>query len=228
MEQSHILVILMIYLRNIQISMAKFKRKGREHSVLKRRRAFLFERESFLIICEGENTEPIYFKSFRLSSARVKTLSYTNKGNAMNFINAAIDYKNTRDDDFDHYWVVFDKDENTNDNFNSAIDLAKNHGFSVAYSIQSFEFWFLLHFQYHLGSMHRNTFRSRLSRHLRIQYEKDKETCKKLYSLLLPYQRTAIRNAEAVYGRIGDHSNIATEESSTTVHELVKTLNKYL
>lgn len=208
--------------------MAKSKKLGRSHPLLKRRRAFLLERESFLIICEGENTEPIYFKSFRLSSAKVKTLSYTNKGNAMNFINSAINYKNTRDNDFDHYWVVFDKDENTNDIFNSAIDQAINHGFNVAYSNQSFEFWFILHFQYHLGSMHRNTFRTRLSRHLRIPYEKNKETCKKLYTLLLPYQQKAIQNAEIIYGRIGDHSNIANEESSTTVHELVKTLNRYL
>lgn len=203
-------------------------KKGKRQPLLKRRKAFLNERDSFLIICEGENTEPIYFKSFRLSSARVKTLSYPNKGNAMNFVNSAVSYKNKRIDDFDHYWVVFDKDENTNDNFNSAITLAKTQGFNVAYSIQSFEFWFLLHFSYHLGIMPRNTYKTRLDRHLPFPYSKDRETCKKLYSLLLPLQVTAIQNAENVYNRIGDHSNIATEESSTTVYELVKCLNKYL
>lgn len=226
MELSPIWVILTIYLKNIQINMAKYK--NRRQISLKRRRSFLIEKESFLIICEGENTEPIYFKSFRLSSARIKTLSYPNKGNALNFVNSAIIYKNTREDDFDHYWVVFDKDENTNENFNSAITLAKNQGFNVAYTIQSFEFWFILHFHYHLGKMPRNTFKAKLDRYIRFPYEKDKETCKKLYSVLLPHQLTAIQNAENVYNRIGDHSDIASEESSTTVHELVKSLNKYL
>jgi hypothetical protein len=218
----------MIYLKNIQISMTNFRKNERRQSSLKRRRALLNERDSFLIICEGENTEPIYFRSFRLSSARVKTLSYPNKGNAMNFINSAILYKNIRKDDFDHYWVVFDKDANTNANFNSAINLAKLQGFNVAYSIQSFEFWFILHFHYHLGSMPRNTFKTRLDRHLPFPYAKDKETCKKIYPFILQYQATAIQNAENVYNRVGDHSNIAIEESSTTVQELVKCLNKFL
>jgi hypothetical protein len=146
----------------------------------------------------------------------------------MNFINSAISYKNERKDDFDHYWVVFDKDENTNANFNAAINLAKDQGFNVAYSVQSFEFWFVLHFHYHLGSMPRHTYKTRLDKYLPFPYEKDKETCKKLYSILLSHQATAIRNAETVHNRIGDHSSIATEESSTTVHELVKCLNKYL
>ena len=31
-------------------------------------------RESFLIVCEGQNTEPEYFNSFRLTSATVKAV----------------------------------------------------------------------------------------------------------------------------------------------------------
>ena len=45
----------------------------KEHSVRKRY-GFKNPKKSFLIICEGENTEPDYFNAFRLSSATVKAV----------------------------------------------------------------------------------------------------------------------------------------------------------
>lgn len=204
------------------------RRKSLIKSPFKRRRAFRYERESFLVICEGKNTEPIYFRSFKLSSATIKTISYTNKGNAPNFVNAAITFKRNCFDGFDNYWIVFDKDKNTDNDFNRAITLAEQNGFKVAYSIQAFEFWFILHYTYHLGTMPRESYKARLDRNMGFPYDKTKETCRILYEKLKPHQNNAIRNAERVFASIGDHSNIASEESSTTVHLLVKELNKYL
>ena len=40
----------------------------KEHS-LKRSYGFRIPKKSFLIVCEGENTEPEYFNAFRLTSA---------------------------------------------------------------------------------------------------------------------------------------------------------------
>lgn len=204
------------------------RRRSLIKTPFKRRRAFRDEKDSFLVICEGENTEPIYFRSFKLSSARIRTISYTNKGNALNFVKAAITFKKNCLDDFDNYWVVFDKDQNVNNDFNSAISLARENGFKVAYSNQAFEFWFILHYSYHEGTMPRNSYKTRLDRYLGLPYDKTKATCQILYERLKPYQKTAIRNAERVYATIGDHSNIAGEESSTTVHLLVKELNKFI
>jgi len=48
-----------------------------------------------------------------------------------------------------------------------------------------------------------------------------------MYNLLLTRQKQAIHNAETVLADIS-HGNPAEEESSTTVHKLVKELNKYL
>ena len=39
---------------------------------LKRRSSYRDIKQSFLIICEGVNTEPDYFNAFRLTSASVK------------------------------------------------------------------------------------------------------------------------------------------------------------
>lgn len=48
-----------------------------------------------------------------------------------------------------------------------------------------------------------------------------------MYNLLLLRQQKAIKNAEIVLVEIS-HGNPAEEVSSTTVHRLVKELNKYL
>lgn len=193
-----------------------------------RRRPTRLEKESFLIICEGENTEPEYFKSFRLSSARVKTISYTNKGNAINFVNEAILEKNKRGNDFDNYWVVFDMDANTKQDFNRAIQLAKTNKFKVAYSNQAFEFWYLLHFSYIQNKMHRRLYKRKLDELLPFPYDKDKDTAKKMYAALLNKQNDAIINATNVYDKIGNHLSPADEESSTTVFQLVEALNRFL
>ena len=193
-----------------------------------RRRPTRIEKESFLIICEGENTEPEYFKSFRLSSARVKTIAYTNKGNAFNFVNAAIAEKNKRGKDFDNYWVVFDMDANSKQDFNSAIQLAKANKLKVAYSNQAFELWYLLHFSYIQNEMHRRLYKRKLDELLPFPYDKDKNTAKNMYAALLNKQSDAIANARKAYEEIGNHQSPADEESSTTVYKLVEALNKFL
>lgn len=195
---------------------------------LKRRKSYRDVKETFLIICQGENTEPVYFRSFKLTSADVRTISKPEYTNVLRFVKEAQKIKNQLRNDYDNYWIVIDKDDNSNEDFNRAIELAKSHGFKVAYSNQAFEFWFILHFICHIGPMHRRDYKKHLDKYMEFPYDKTFATCKKIYSTLLKYQGIAIRNAEIVYSKIGDHTNIAAEESSTTVHELVKSLNKFL
>ena len=47
---------------------------------------------------------------------------------------------------FDHVWVVFDKDDRGD--FNEAIKKANKLKFKSAWSNESFELWFCLHFEY--------------------------------------------------------------------------------
>lgn len=46
----------------------------RQERSLKRHSNYRDIKQSFLIICEGVNTEPDYFNAFRLTSASVKAL----------------------------------------------------------------------------------------------------------------------------------------------------------
>lgn len=69
-------------------------------------------KQSFLIVCEGLNTEPDYFNAFRLTSARVKAVG---KGlGTISLVKEAIgirEEERRKGKTYDHYWVVFDKDD---------------------------------------------------------------------------------------------------------------------
>ena len=197
----------------------------KEHS-LKRSYSFRIPKKSFLIVCEGENTEPEYFNAFRLTSATVKAVG---KGlGTMSLVKEALAIKKSekaKGKTFDYCWVVFDKDD-YND-FNEAIVYAKENGFNVAYSNQAFELWFLLHFNLCRGPLHRSKYAERLSKHLGVQYSKQAGFVIKLYQRIKPLEQIAIQNAETL---LVEKTGVAPSmaESSTTVHELVKSLNEFI
>lgn len=187
-------------------------------------------KQTFLIVCEGANTEPDYFNAFRLTSANVKALG---EGyNTLTLVDRAIEIKlheAEKGRKYDQHWVVFDKDSFPPADFNAAIVKAKANGFKVAYSNQSFEFWFILHFALRHGGLQRSLYAGLLTGYLGFPYAKESGVSKKMFDALLPLQQTAINNSIAVYDAFGaPHASPANEESSTTVHELVIELNKYI
>ena len=106
----------------------------------------------FLIVCEGEKTEPNYFKAF-IDNRRSEVKEVNVKGcgcSTCQLINEAkkIQEKleHERQVSFDRVWLVFDKDEFKD--FNKAIEDAKKEGMNCAWSNQAFELWYVLHFQY--------------------------------------------------------------------------------
>lgn len=185
-------------------------------------------KKSFLIITEGINTEPEYFNAFRLTSATVRAL-----GQGMSTVSLVRKAMKIRDGyksrgkSFDQYWVVFDKDDNSDKDFNDAITLAQKNGFRVAYSNQAFEYWLLLHFGKYQGHYDRKKLNEMLGNLIGSAYTKRSGVAAGLYNLLLKDQPVAIANAKSVYKSISK-GNPAKEESSTLVFELVEELNKYL
>ena len=194
-----------------------FKRTGRTREV----------KQSFLIVCEGVNTEPEYFKAFRLTSANVKAIG---KGlSTIRLVEEAIIIKNVEERKqhvFDQYWVVFDKDQSSDENFDKAIKLAEKNAFKVAYSNQAFEFWFLLHFNLYQGKIHRDRYEEMLSKVSGVAYNKKEGFVTKFFQLLETLQPAAIERAIKI---LADFNGMTPSkaESSTTVHELVIELNKF-
>ena len=208
--------------------MVKRQKKDHRSSDLSRRQGVREIKQSFLIVCEGEKTEPDYFKAFRMTTATVKAV-----GQAMNTMTLVCKAISIREADkkrkkvYDQCWVVFDKDDFPAKDFNQAIQFAEKNGFRVAYSNQAFEYWFLLHYNLYTGAIHRNQYKEMLTKLTDMQYNKTEGYGAVMYNLLLPRQQHAIHNAEFVLAEIS-HGNPAEEESSTTVHKLVLELNKYL
>jgi len=193
-------------------------------------------KKSFLIICEGENTEPLYFASFPVVTAQIKAIGMG--ASKTYLVEASIELaKDKKYKDFE-VWCVFDLDIKPDNgtlttDFNNAIELANRHNIKVAYSNDSFELWFLLHYQYIDTQLTRHEYYGILSKIWGINYEKEgkkRDFCKENYNRLLTApasQVEAISRAERLAETFNEQ--IYSEKNPcTTVFELVKALNEYI
>jgi hypothetical protein len=165
---------------DVPLKVKKILEKRKEQSIARFNNNSKVIKQSFLIICEGENTEPDYFNEFKLGSAQVEAVG---EGmNTISLVRRAVQLKNEylkKDVKFDQYWVVFDKDDWTELNFNNAISIASANNFKVAYSNQAFEYWFMLHFNLHQGKIDRNTYEAKLTDYLGFKYAKIRQSPRK-------------------------------------------------
>lgn len=95
-------------------------------------------KQRFLIVCEGEKTEPNYFKAFRVPKD-VKLVVRGLGQNPSNLMDQTKKWANQEDEDYNQIWCVFDRDSWTTEDFNNALTKAKNEGIQVAYSNEAFE-----------------------------------------------------------------------------------------
>lgn len=193
--------------------------RGRGRGYQTRSVKFREQLQRFLIVCEGERTEPEYFKRFRVPAVVVEVLGLGK--DPLTLVERA--FEEAKLDDFDQVWCVFDRDEVPADRFNRALDLAGRRKIEVAYSNQAFELWYLLHFCYSDVALLRNDYAEKVGGHLGRPYQKSDSD---LYQLLLPRQADAIQNAERLLQQYHP-PNPCTDDPSTTVFKLVRELNRF-
>ncbi|WP_243651314.1 RloB family protein [Hymenobacter gummosus] len=194
---------------------------------------------TILIVCDGQNTEPSYFKQFRLASARIVAIGSGN--NTTSTVQQAISL--SKQAEYDQVWCVFDRDSFPANNFNSAIARALANGLHVAYSNQAFEYWLLLHFENHDGSpMHRTDYATRLNTHLApfgLHYDGtgSKIISPELFALLQAADPSSGRTRRKIaIGRARriDQSWVkqgtppAQQESTTLVYKLVQVIQRHM
>ena len=182
---------------------------NRRKMINKRELGNLKIRNLFHIYCEGENTEIEYFKSF-LVNTETKVTAIGLGRSKTSLVEKTLELLSRdglmkRQPNFDadrQLWVVFDYDVrgdvNEEADFNHAIELANQKGIKVAYSNDSFELWFVLHFQYQTAAVTRFEYYEILSSKLNLNYKevgKSKEFAKSVYHILLSYQTMALKNA---------------------------------
>lgn len=129
-------------------------KKRREQRKQRKREFKTPKANSFLIVTEGERTEPFYFKGIQklikekvggaVDVIEVPTIDVYGQGSSTEKLieiterlvkEAKIIYQNV--------WVVFDKDD-FND-FDEAIKRGQSMGYNIAWSNQSFEYWLYMH-----------------------------------------------------------------------------------
>ena len=159
----------------IKIDNAILKRRTRDEK--KRKVEVKSKRKFYLIVCEGEKTEPNYFESLK-SSLPKGVLELTNidiDGTGMNTLSIIEEAKKLRvkyEEKYlrkiDNVWAVFDRDSFPSINFNNAINKGENTNpkINCAWSNEAFELWYLLHFNYYNTGSRESNFRDLLKRRL--------------------------------------------------------------
>ena len=220
--------------------------------LFKKRRAARKERKyeyktpkanSFLIVTEGERTEPLYFKGIQkllkeqiggtIDIIEAPVIDIYGEGRGTGQLieiteriikEAKIMYQNV--------WVVFDKDDFQD--FDQAIKDGENKGYKIAWSNQSFEYWLYLHFNYSDSALHRNAWSEKLNA-LFHQYQLGDGTYRKnyeeIYNMVNSFNgvNTAIKNARRRMASFQKETDKPSRfNPGTTVHELVTVLKSYL
>lgn len=222
----------------IKIDNAILKRRARAEK--KRKTEFKSKRKFYLIVCEGEKTEPNYFESLKESLPR-GVLELTNIDidgtgkNTLSIIDEAKKLKKKYEEKYlrkiDNVWTVFDKDSFPKRNFNNAINKGENSRpkINCAWTNEAFELWYLLHFNYYNTGIPREQYQKLLEKEINKAANtsdyKYKKNSKEMFSILNQYgsQETAISNAEKLESLYHDRS-YSDHNPCTKVHKLINEL----
>ena len=194
---------------------------------------------SYLIVTEGERTEPLYFAGLKEliqnkygGTIKVVEIKIEGKGCGTNKLIEKTDEIVSRSKTmFQNVWIVFDKDDFID--FDAAVSNGLRKGYNIAWSNQSFEYWLYLHFEYSDSALHRDDWCKKLDV-LFKKYDIGNEyhkNCKDLYILLNSFDgvETAIKNAKRrMAGFVADKHKPSEYNPGTTVYHLVANLKKYL
>mgnify|MGYP001479748979 CR=1 FL=1 len=207
-----------------------FKRRGSE---ILRKPGDRQSKEITLIVCEGENTEPNYFRGLRaylkLNSINVVIKKCQTGNDPMNLYNFS--QKQIKIHDYDHVYCVFDKDNHSN--YKEAIakmEATKNKKNKI-YAIPTvpcFEYWLLLHFEYSTSpysTLGRKTAADQLISKLKNYIENYNKSDKKIFSIVNENDglSKALTNAATAFE---SQCNVDTDNPSTRIHSLVMDLQK--
>jgi len=192
--------------------------------------------DAFLIVTEGEVTEPEYLNALvsalRMSAIDVEVAHSTTGSDPFSVVAHAEKRVTQQRRDarnnpavvpYDQIWVVFDR-EGINDgrDWQNAIYQAEAKGFKVALSNPSFEFWLLLHFVY-------TTAQFEDSAAVERRLKKENKGYAKIHgqvdyaSIYLPLIEVSVLNSRKV--RV-DHDKTGADNPYTAVDKLVVALNR--
>jgi hypothetical protein len=220
--------------RKIKIEPAIVKRRERQEA--RRQINNKPKRKRYLIVCEGEKTEPNYFEALKLALPKgvLEVVDFRIIGEGFNtesLVQQAISLRAKWESEsgrtIDKLWVVFDKDSFLPAAFNNAIQLCENTTKTeAAWSNEAFEIWYLLHFEFYDTGITRDTYKQRIQANFRnnglvdFVYAKNRSD---MFDLLTKYgnRNLAIKHSQKLESTYKSTRDFANQNPCTTVYKLV-------
>lgn len=197
---------------------------------------------SFLIVSEGEKTEPLYFQGLadHINGTDIKRINAVEKptidpeGIGRSTVKLVSEAKKLVARGKIHYsqvWIVFDKDDFQD--FDEAIRLAQSYGYHVAWNNRSFEFWIFLHFHYSDSDLNQNDWVEKISEIFKREginpngYQKND---KDVFTIATTKGslKEAVKRAERIEKLFPTNLSPSRCSPCTKVHKLIKELEHYL
>lgn len=198
---------------------------------------------SFLIVTEGERTEPLYFRGIQklikekvggmVDVIEVPLIDIHGEGCATGKL-IEITEKIVKEANviYQNIWVVFDKDDF--EDFNQAIKDGIDKGYKIGWSNQSFEYWLYLHFNFSDLALNRDAWNKKLDEIFKKFHLGDgtyKKNYDNIYDIVNSFDgvNNAINNAKRRMSSFKDGIDKPSEYApGTMVYKLVEELKVYL
>jgi len=203
--------------------------------------------KSILIVTEGQNTEPLYFKNLANHWSlhpHVTTIEPGGEGIPANLVDTALNVIKQRAADekagklpfnqlgsFDEKWIVFDTEHAARQGrLEDGIELAKKHNIGIAHTTPCFEFWLTLHYALKARPMDTCAEACKLFEEAaklpKGSYSKDKGAAAELIGKLICRVPDAVKNADLLFKQNVDEPFPANP--STSVQDLVRSMHEAL
>lgn len=198
---------------------------------------------SFLIVTEGERTEPLYFRGIqklikekvggKVDVIEVPLIDIHGEGCATGKL-IEITEKIVKEANviYQNIWVVFDKDDF--EDFDQAIKDGIDKGYKIGWSNQSFEYWLYLHFNFSDSALNRDAWNKKLDEFFKKFHLGDgtyKKNYDNIYDIVNSFDgvNSAINNAKRRMSSFKDGVDKPSEyDPGTMVYKLVEELKVYL
>jgi len=236
-----------IHNKNKELRKSDFKRRVNDKKTV----------ADIIIACEDSISSPTYFRMMiqalidekKITQDSVVIVPHDGSTHPTGVLAnlKSYDVNNKSWKEFEHKWIVIDRDSkrvngggHEKEDFNNTLKNAKssksNLTVEVAYSNDSFELWYLLHFDYRDTAILRDDILKQVIKKLKEQEPhkfsklnkdnmKQENYTKLIFDTLKPLQAVALKNGKKLIESYGEGHNPENDNPSTTVHDLVKLSN---
>lgn len=188
------------------------------------------EKQRLLIVGEGKETEPNYFRGLRdeddIKARFAITVKGGTGGSPMEVVKQACvlaQQAKNRGEDYDEVWCILDVEAQHERDFSEVMHFAQEQGIGLCLSNPVFEVWLLAHFE--RTAQHFQDYdavRARLNSHWQKEFGQDcQKNDERIYERLRSRTDSAIDNARWVLENHHQLERSLEANSSTEVYRLV-------